>query len=96
MVGTFSFLDHFGSWPVCARCGHQVEHVQCDRDICTDETVITVCCHGETQTVRLTPEDLIAAEAVGFTASFRELQLPESRPEAAHALLQSGGASSDD
>lgn len=60
--------------PECAKCGKPVDGIFSYEDPSTNERVIAACCHGETEIVRLSERDLIAANAgsLRLMRAFRE------------------------
>jgi hypothetical protein len=70
-----SLADLIGryGWPRCRKCNKPVDRLLEDRDIRSDEIVITVQCHGETQEVRIDPITfLVPGVEIKFTEAFTD------------------------
>lgn len=73
-------IAKFG-WPRCAKCDKPVERMFEDRDVRTGAVVISVKCHGETETVSASPETFLAPDQTvrfveAFTGNDKQLAPP--------------------
>ena len=64
--------------PMCARCGHPVDHLIVSRDVRTFRQIFRAECHGEREDVVVDDMMLMEATAIWFTEAFqRERLLPD-------------------
>lgn len=72
-------------WPTCARCGHQVEHIEIVHDALTSRFAFTVECHGATETTEVNEEFFKCPGKISTSTCFNAEALPSAQralPEA--------------
>ena len=72
-----SEFTHQDIWPECAICGKPVEWMESFPDDYRGVIVITVKCHGDSETTLLKERDLCDLEGVEPGQAFTKKRLPE-------------------
>lgn len=65
-------------WPRCALCDKPVDEVITEEEPLSRRFVVTVRCHGATESCELPTETLVAAEAIVDAVAFRTAALPSA------------------
>lgn len=67
-------------WPICAQCQRQIEHIEIDRDVRSEQYVFRIFCHGAMEEHIVNAEFFQHPGKIGTATVFDTKALPAATP----------------